>query len=248
MKRSLSNSNRRCFFLDSVASMSLTLLAISILINIPYIFVFKTEITSDNQVALNPDLNDENPTWLKLIALVYFLKDFVCLSIIFIFNFMLSYSLKRTNQRLSISKKESMPTSNGEHKSADELQVQAEMSRSFNRFYGGKERQVAQMIVFLSALFLVGHLPETFYRINRKLSILLFSDVNYLNYYLIISNIISFVSSYFNLLIYLYFSRTFFEQFKKTFLSCFLNLKSSPSFSSFSLPTPHRTQNSSAFL
>lgn len=204
--------------------------------------------TATNTNILAPDLKaiSEHPYWFKLLAVVYFLKDTCFLTLICALNAMISISLRngtKPSSNQSTVTNKLMPNNNATDANnnryltvsskmgttADlsyetESQIDSKLSQNFKLFYRRKERKVSHMILFLSILLLVGNLPETFYRIKRKLSILFFTSFDYLGYYLIISNIISFVSSYFKLFIYLHFSKTFLKQFKISFLSlCLLS-------------------------
>lgn len=220
----------------SVVKTCLILLFGSLVINTPYIFIFKIEnyplstsaienssSLDNNNFILTPDLDaiSDHPFWLKSIAVVYFLKDTCCLAFICVLNIMISLSLRNGSKSTHAEPVQSARAKTLSTVSFDnETQIDKRMSKNFKLFYRRKERKVSHMILFLSILLLVGNLPETVYRMKRKLNMLFFTKFNYLAYYLIISNIISFVSAYFKLFIYLYFSKTFLEQFRQCFLKC----------------------------
>ena len=183
----------------------LIFLLISLLINIPYIFIFKIESsaqvnTNETIVILKPDIEVmSNPIWLNSIAIVYFLKDSFSIFLICSFNLKISIGLRKRS--FSLNK--------------DENQNSNSLSSTSRR----KERKVSYMILLLCIFLFASNISEPFYRIKRKLNLLFFTKFNYLGYYLAISNIISFLCSYFKLFIYLIFSKTFLRQFKKSFLS-----------------------------
>lgn len=207
--------------LSSPSSVGPLLMALSLAINTPYIFIYNAIDHESNMLA--PDLHvasSQPPVWLKLLAVAYFLKDFLGLVFVCGFNFMVLLALRavRVNSSTSASSAAHSPVSSTAEVNGNESRATTR-SLGFGRLYERKENRVAQMVVFLSVLFLIGHLPETFYRIKRKLNILFFTShqINYLSYYLVVANCVSFVSAYANLFIYLYFSRTFKEQFKESF-------------------------------
>lgn len=199
----------------------------SLIINIPYLIIFKVDdqVIENRTRLLEPDLLKSTINPLKPIAIVYFLKDFFLLTGVCILNIIVVISLKKN---LKSKKEKSESTSRTQTTvniapDSPNLIVSTPLvtvNKQFKRSFEKKEKNISYMILFLCLVFLVAHLPETVYRLKRKLRILFFTRVNYLDYYLVISNMISFVTSYFKILIYLYFSRTYYLQFKATFLRC----------------------------
>ena len=194
----------------SVYAASLIFLLISLLINIPYIFIFKIESSAqvnsnETMVILKPDIEViSNPIWLNSIAIVYFLKDSFSIFLICSFNLKISMGLRKRSYK-------------AENQNCNSLSSKSRR----------KERKVSYMILLLCIFLFASNIPEPFYRIKRKLNLLFFTKFNYLGYYLAISNIISFLCSYFKLFIYLIFSKTFLRQFKMSFLRKRLNISNS---------------------
>ena len=195
---------------------SLIFLTVSIVINTPYIFIFKLENVSETIIELKPDLKtiNEHPMWLKLIAIVYFLKDSSCLLFIVVLNLVISVYLKDGISSLKLGKNSMVSESLESHETETRILV-----NPTRRIYIPKERKVFYMILTLSFLLLAGNLPEAIYRVKRTLNVLFFTKRNYLPHYLLVSNILSFVCFYFKLFVYLFFSKTFRKQFKRSFVS-----------------------------
>jgi hypothetical protein len=247
---------------SSVNMVGVILLVVSVIINTPYLFIFRvddafiTKSTNNSSVTatttlsllLKPNMLIINEFGhLKSLAVVYFLKDFVFLVFVCVFNLLVTLSLRNNlkthnnnNNKTDLVVAENLintPTttppqvarnqlpngsiSNTNCSNQDLTATVNRISKNFNAQYRQKEKKVSYMILFLCILFLIGHLPETLYRLKRKLNILFITNFNYLDHYLIISNMISFVSSYLNLFIYLGFSKMFSEQFKETFVRPF---------------------------
>lgn len=204
-------ANRKNVYLKS-----LIFLTVSIVINTPYIFIFKLENVSETIVELKPDLKtiSQHPMWLKSIAIAYFLKDSSCLLFIVVLNLVISVYLKDGISSLKLGKSSMISESLESHETETRILV-----NPTRRVYRPKERKVFYMILLLGILLLAGNLPEAIYRVKRTLNILFFTRRNYLPHYLLVSNILSFVCSYFKLFVYLLFSKTFLKQFERSFAS-----------------------------
>lgn len=253
---------------SSVNMVGVILLVVSVIINTPYLFIFRVDDAFINESSSSTNNNSVTATTtlslllkpnmliinefvhLKSLAVVYFLKDFVFLVFVCMFNLLVTLSLRNnlkthnntdnnnktdlvvaenlintptTTTPQAMSARNQLPNgsisnTNFSNQDLTATSVNNRISKNFNAQYKQKEKKVSYMILFLCILFLIGHLPETLYRLKRKLNILFITNFNYLDHYLIISNMISFVSSYLKLFIYLGFSKMFSEQFKATFV------------------------------
>lgn len=191
-------------------------------------------------------------TWLVPLAIVYFLKDFLLLIFIITLNILVTVSVKRKYKEMSRSLRENNDLKKS-YQSCSlevyelkpkpyELDLESQLIHTSDepnpivnshdrnlgsrlRYYNNKERRVALMITCLSIVFLIGHLPETFYKLTKKLNIILNNSYMYLDYFLLIANFISFFSSFLNFFIYYNFSHMFKSQFRKLFTFKFKSIK-----------------------
>lgn len=226
-KRSLTNSR----LLSSRDIFVLCLVILSFIINIPYLYLYKIEKISHNEsensnsslhesLIVQPDmLKINNNCHLKPIAYLYFVKDFVLLTVVCILNIMVTISFRKNKFQTRFSN----IGSNSQHLAAQETTHDSNKLKSKINQITCREKRISTMIMILCISFFIGHLPETVYKLKKKLSYTKIIRSN-LNFYLFLSNLISCMTSYLNFFIYLYYSPTFRRQFKKNFYD-FLNLK-----------------------
>jgi hypothetical protein len=87
------------------------------------------------------------------------------------------------------------------------------------------ERRVTHMILFLCFIFLVGHIPEMFYKLKSGISS--FVNINYLPMFLLASNFMAYSTRGLNFFVYYFFNIIFKETFKDLFFSRFVSTRSS---------------------
>ncbi|RNA33238.1 hypothetical protein BpHYR1_014241 [Brachionus plicatilis] len=231
--RMQSMANSRLKMLSSHEFFILFLLISSFSINIPYLYLYKIEKSSPAEdqhlnssllleaLLVQPDmLRINNNSHLKPIAYLYFVKDFVLLTIVCILNIMVTMSFRRNKFQTGFIKFSQKNHSIDQRFTHDSNKLKSKINQLTS-----KEKKISTMIMILCISFFVGHLPETFYKLKKKLSYTKKTRMN-LDFYLFVSNIISCMTSYLNFLIYLYFSPTFRRQFKKNVYTC-LNKKKS---------------------
>lgn len=224
-------SNSKLKLIRSLEFFIICLIILSFTINIPYLYLYKIENDSqykskyfngsfsDESIRVQPDmLKINNNSSLKPIAYLYFVKDFLFLTVVCILNLMVTMSFRRNKFQMEISKLGQKNSSINQRTTKNDNKLKSKINQLTK-----KEKKMSTMIMILCLSFFIGHLPETIYKLKKKLSYTETTKLN-LDFYLFLSNIISSLTSYFNFFIYLYFSPTFRRQFKKNVYN-FLNIK-----------------------
>lgn len=217
-------SNSRLKLSRSLEFFILCLVILSFTINIPYLFIYKieknyhykskylNESSLDEYLRVQPDmLKINNNSNLKPIAYLYFVKDFLFLTIVCILNIMVTMSFRRNKFQIEITQLGQKKCSSSQRTANDANKLKSKINQLTQ-----KEKKMSTMIMMLCLSFFIGHLPETIYKLKKKLSYTETTKMD-LDFYLFLSNIISSLTSYFYFFIYLYFSPTFRRQFKKMF-------------------------------
>ena len=229
--------------------------ALSILLNIPYLFIYEIDKTENVSILANNstktsyefrvELSDKfnSNMQVNMMAIVGISKDFVLLFLVFTINFMMTIAFRqRFKKRQNFMKRESVshiPTFKNEEKhmineenansvvtvEKHETNAQVMVNKFVKSSKNTKlmnnyntERRVTLMILFLCLIFLLGHIPEMLYKLKSSLhNNYKLINFNYLPFFLIFANFMSFSTRGLNFFVYFLFNLVFRKALKDVF-------------------------------
>ena len=230
--------------------------ALSILLNIPYLFIYEIDKTETAAIVANNstktlyefrvELSDRFKTNAKvnLMAIVGISKDFVLLFLVFTINIMMTIAFRQrlrkkqyfTNcETLSNTpnlKADEKQTINDENVNLNQILENHETTNAqvtVNKFVKSSkntklmnnyntERRVTLMILFLCLIFLLGHIPEMLYKLKSSLhNNYKLINFNYLPFFLIFANFMSFSTRGLNFFVYFLYNLVFRNALKDVF-------------------------------